>query len=346
MKRTRGFTLVELLVAIAIIAVLIALLLPAVQAAREAARRTQCANRLKQLGTAAHNFYSANNRLPPGYLGHWPADRQINNRDGDSYVGVLPFLLPFIELQAVHDQIDPMQLDLKRRSSKWWWSNAATLAVARTPIESFRCPSSDRTRDSDDFLALHSYYNKDKREVLLVHLDGSNFLLEGTDYLGVAGGYGRVGVPEYDLYQGILTNRSRNRFTDIRDGSTNTAMFGEANGYLAWGLWDGSELQRTPFSWMGCGGGWLRYLTEGDRVLASQLRVARSAFSARTMFGSHHPSVTQFCMADGSVRGLPFQTSPQVLVALGGMADGQVVSDGAVVNPPKAPPPHLYPPRR
>src|SRR5271156_3421917 len=78
MKARRGFTLIELLVVIAIIAVLIALLLPAVQSAREAARRIQCTNNMKQLGLALHNYISATNVAPPGivtstsYLGQGP----------------------------------------------------------------------------------------------------------------------------------------------------------------------------------------------------------------------------------------------------------------------------------
>ncbi|HTN74437.1 MAG TPA: DUF1559 domain-containing protein, partial [Pirellulaceae bacterium] len=106
-----GFTLVELLVVIAIIGILVALLLPAVQAAREAARRMQCMNNLKQLGLAAHNFHSAHGKLPPGFLGPVPAQDNIG---GDQCIGVLAFLLPYLEQQAVYDGVTiEKRLDLR-----------------------------------------------------------------------------------------------------------------------------------------------------------------------------------------------------------------------------------------
>ena len=89
-----GFTLVELLVVIAIIGILIGLLLPAVQTAREAARRMQCANNLKQMGLAMHNYATANNsHFPPGSPGVWKH-------------GLFTYMLPYLELQTLYDQLD------------------------------------------------------------------------------------------------------------------------------------------------------------------------------------------------------------------------------------------------
>jgi len=101
-KSLRGFTLVELLVVIAIIGVLVALLLPAVQAAREAARRTQCTNNLKQVGLALQTFHSAQNHFPPGYA--W--QEGMTGGDGDTEATWITFLLPYLDETALSDQID------------------------------------------------------------------------------------------------------------------------------------------------------------------------------------------------------------------------------------------------
>ena len=115
LRTRRGFTLVELLVVIAIIGILIALLLPAVQAAREAARRSQCTNNMKQLGVALHNYHDTHKVFPPGGLdyGHAgtgphpslpggvePANKLVKNMNG------LVLLLPYIEQQSLYDQYD------------------------------------------------------------------------------------------------------------------------------------------------------------------------------------------------------------------------------------------------
>src|SRR5262245_9168987 len=100
--RPLGFTLVELLVVIAIIGILIALLLPAVQAAREAARRSQCVNNLKQIALASHNFHDAKQVLPPGYLGSTSTAKPTLDAQ---WIGVLPYLFPFMELGTVFDKI-------------------------------------------------------------------------------------------------------------------------------------------------------------------------------------------------------------------------------------------------
>src|SRR3954470_14185912 len=96
-RRVRGFTLIELLVVIAIIAVLIALLLPSVQAAREAARRAQCINNLKQLGLGLHNYHSSNNSFP--MAGNYGGSLETSGPHGP---GILVYMLGGIEQQALY----------------------------------------------------------------------------------------------------------------------------------------------------------------------------------------------------------------------------------------------------
>src|SRR3954468_471547 len=115
-SRSRGFTLVELLVVIAIIGILVALLLPAIQAAREAARRSQCVNKMKQLGLATLNYESARKLLPyantPNYTPATPtgacagAAGTATTTNGLKKHSVFSFILPYMEEQAVYDQID------------------------------------------------------------------------------------------------------------------------------------------------------------------------------------------------------------------------------------------------
>lgn len=136
MRKTQGFTLVELLVVIAIIGILVALLLPAVQAAREAARRSQCVNNLKQLALAANNHLSTTKHFPTGGWGfYWIGD--ADRGFGDSQPGGWAYnLLPFMEQQALYDL--PSDGDPKKLLPK---QLQGAQQLIQTPVPEFACPS-------------------------------------------------------------------------------------------------------------------------------------------------------------------------------------------------------------
>jgi prepilin-type N-terminal cleavage/methylation domain-containing protein len=314
--RATAFTLVELLVVIAIIGVLVALLLPAVQAAREAARRSDCGNRLRQLGLAALNFHNARRVFPPGYLGGTPLPaNSFSNPTNQQYTGALPHLLPYMELQIIHERIDRDAIDVSKVADPWWvvppFLN--TWNISQTRIPDFLCPSVSDEKPEQGIVGLFkAWYEYPAPNQVRVHYEYWTpspplFAPGPAHYTGCAGIAGVLGEPRLlDRYAGIYTSRSRVSIKKITDGTSKTLAFGEMPGEVT----DGKRV--TTLAWM----------------MAGSLPVGGDGFGPDGdgfRFSSMHPGAVLFCLADGSLQQFSKELDPSVLMALSGMYDGELV---------------------
>jgi prepilin-type N-terminal cleavage/methylation domain-containing protein len=206
-KSRAGFTLIELLVVIAIIAILVSLLLPAVQQAREAARRTECKNHMRQLGLALHMFHDTYRVFPAsGWTTAGPG-----NPDG-KFVGWRPLTLPYIEQANMHKLYD--------FKVNWWEGTNTTLAGVTVPV--YLCPSAP-TRDG-----VTSAVAKSLRPAMTFPVP-----LAGVDYEAIMGVQpSSIDPVKYnaDNRFSVMHRNSRINFRDITDGSTNTIMVSECAG--------------------------------------------------------------------------------------------------------------------
>ncbi len=340
-----GFTLIELLVVIAIIAILIALLLPAVQQAREAARRTQCKNNLKQLALAVHNFQQTHLRCPPGILG--PPGTQGASSTNSSNIGLLGFLLPYVDQGPLYDRIPPQMLNMDAPLTgtactaatvltsntcvpAWWGSYAQSYAVSQARLAAFKCPS---TNPELDTLGPYVFNHVGNGTLTTFFVDytgnpASVRNIGRTNYCGVAGLFGDGGfMPNM---KGIFANRSKYDFRDAKDGTSNVLLIGEAIGHYngPGTLTAGNgQLERT-FAWMGMG----QLITYWGK------EIINPKFASRRTFSSEHVGIVHFAMADGAVKaisntinnGTTTQNSASQFgdfQKLSGMVDGMPVSN-------------------
>lgn len=326
MVRTRGFTLVELLVVIAIIGILVGLLLPAVQAAREAARRMQCSNNLKQLGLASHNFESAHRKFPPGYNGEKNVALGLNQPQ-NTYIGHLMYLFPFIEATTIYDpytQKRDFNVDKNGvgapTATAWQFSYHLSGAYPtqhcwdqhQYRISSLLCPS-DNTYGNT--VATATILATTPTGVTLAGRWSTPNDLGRTNYLGCAGQLG-IGIASFEPKKGVFYTRSKTRIGEITDGTSNTILFGEVTGFYA----DPAKGvgRNDSFGW-----------SAGPMFSHYHLPTpTRNMLNHKNwmLFSSFHTGLIQYALADGSVRGITTSIDPQVFIDTSSMTDGIVTT--------------------
>ncbi len=359
----RGFTLIELLVVIAIIAVLIALLLPAVQSAREAARRIQCTNNLKQIGLGLLNYESVNGSFPPGALALF-LNGNINsptfyNNHGPS---VHARMLNYVEQAPLHNALN-FSVSIFNEPVE----DAMNLTVTTTVLNTYLCPSS--TPPSWNFQGTSG-------PLLNVKAPGNNYFASLGSSLEFAGQ--QSGGPPNGPFQYVGTKGKVTKISSVTDGLSNTIAFGEwrtgtgvkntlaiqdvvfvgsfpqgtkrndgslnmphpalVASFQNWlndctSMWAAGQGRqgKTPTlgeAWpLGLTGYTLGNVLLGPNSKHPNCNVAPSAIMNPGVFGlsSFHPGGANILLLDGSVRFVKDSVSNQTIWALGSIAQGEIV---------------------
>lgn len=337
--RRRGFTLIELLVVIAIIAILIALLLPAVQQAREAARRTQCRNNLKQMGLAFHNYHDVYNQFPLG-IGYvqgpnnpFFGNPQNANYDDPNVHVWTEAILPFLDQVNIYNQIDfsipilaPMDFSVAGISAPYAPMPGANQDATFYAISAFICPSTPRGSNTIADLDFGAIFNP--------ALAGAGILLKGgaMDYPATSACGGEVdNAAGASFCRGVLSDEQYIGMRHITDGTSNTSMVSERAGapqvyrrgrqvpgaLTSGGTWN------DPF----LGANYFRGSFYDGTNVGSGLCVLNCTNERLGGGYSFHPGSVTFLLADGSARAVSENTDTGVIGRVVSFADGQIVSE-------------------
>jgi prepilin-type N-terminal cleavage/methylation domain-containing protein/prepilin-type processing-associated H-X9-DG protein len=312
MKMRRGFTLIELLVVISIIGVLVALLLPAVQSAREAARRAQCSNNLKQIGLAFHSYHDTFNKLPAS------AEPAFGGQAGGWGIRIIPYL----EQRTLYDSFN----------FNWAFYRPPNHTVLRTVVGTYVCPTTPRAGNptngvinnssgksvadpnvfgaSGDYFTARSYVDLWNVPTLNEHF-GAIEMYKYTSFSAVLDGlsntmltYECAGKPDYYVRHGLVSAYSP---SDPQPKS-------QASGY-SHGLWAGfMNMRIVSFT-----GGEYEY--DGACVI--------NCHNGWNGLYSFHPGGNNTLACDGSVRFLKESTPKSILKAYVSRAEGEVISSDA-----------------
>lgn len=287
-QRRTAFTLVELLVVIAIIGILVGLLLPAVQQAREAARRMQCSNNLKQIGLAMHNYHDTFQSLPPGWI-----DATTNQ----NRMGWGTFLLPFIEQSAIYDQMK----SVGAYDVPWYTIPEMTTGTAAVPnpyakevLDAYICPSDP----SGGTNANLGDYGK-------------------SNYTGVGGAHYVKGSGA----NGTLYDNSFIKFRDMTDGLSNAIVIGErstvnqpSRSFVKKGtLWIGGTTSGQYY--------------HNNAIVNASVYYSINGTAGNYNLTSAHPGGVQFMIGDGSSRFISETIELTTYRDLGSISDGNVLGE-------------------
>lgn len=310
-KRLRpAFTLIELLVVIAIIAILIALLLPAVQQAREAARRTQCKNNMKQLGLALHNYHDVYNQFPPSAINPGTTNSHLAGRVAPGMVrnhtGYL-MMLPYLDQAPLYNLID---FSVATGQADWQGvgGGASQTALENRKLPAFICPSDVEFDDP------HTYTTQNMYTITNANRVSYGFVHASTEYTEEAWGW---------YWKRMSTRRERTAFgfngsariADITDGTSSTM-----------------GLIETPFRKTSSAYGpfWQAY-THTHNILPGVYGINREYLTTGLPYawyaGSKHVGGAQALLMDGSVRFVSENTDMGILRAVTTIAGGETVGE-------------------
>lgn len=287
----RGFTLIELLVVIAIIAILVALILPAVQNAREAARRSQCTNNLKQIGIALHNYHETNNCFPQGWIGVTANQPDVNGLNGWGWASKL---LHRMEQQTLYHEI----------KFNVGVTNPLNAPVLTRALPMFRCPSDTSSE---------TWVLKDDMGNPVATLPTANYV----------GNFGSGGLDDCETAplgtnckgDGVMMHNVAIRLQDITDGTSSTLMIGE-------------HKTRADLDWHST---WVGVAAGGEepyqRILGVTDHVPNSPANHIDDFSSHHATGSYFVMGDGRVRLITSNIDEDVFKKLATRAGREPVAD-------------------
>ncbi|MCA9246731.1 MAG: DUF1559 domain-containing protein [Planctomycetales bacterium] len=322
-KNGRGFTLVELLVVIAIIGILVALLLPAVQSAREAARRTQCSNNLKQVALALHNYHTAVKSFPPGKITQGPC---CNTKSGANWAIMI---LPYVEQQGLYDMYDMEKVNEDVSPN---WAPAANVppnsnnGVGQHAVPTYVCTSEPDT----DMLDIpesgpgggwgdNLKWRRSSYRCVGGRSDGSGWWDSGES--NIAKHWNWRGALHVIGYGGIERPES---FSSIRDGTSNTLLIGEmgtrthpnrrtfwAYSYTSYNSSDITPQARTLL---------------GDYDRCAQIGGPGGENACKRGWGSFHPGGLHFAFCDASVRFISDTVDMELLAAMATIDGREIIS--------------------